>query len=128
MIDTIWFGATAGLSIGVLYTVSSFVTVRYALGKSNRLFMTLVLGGMAVRLFVTMLILALILALAPVHRTALVAGFFIAFMAGLIIEIRSLHRSSELRSGKLPETPAPEAPVPDIPAPDTTEPDTDQTA
>ena len=100
MVESFWFGSIAGLSIGGLYTLTSYMTVRYALGKSDRLFMMLVLGGMAARLFVTMLILALILALAPVHRTALVAGFFISFIAGLIIEIRLLHRStSEHRPG-----------------------------
>lgn len=112
MIETIWFGSIAGLSIGGLYTLSSYLTVRYAIGKSDRMFMMLVLGGMAARLFVTMLILALILALVPVHRTALVAGFFISFTAGLIVEIRLLHsssgrssgHSSEHRSGIRPDT------------------------
>ncbi|NNF03795.1 MAG: hypothetical protein HKN17_04950 [Rhodothermales bacterium] len=91
MVQSIWFGATAGLTIGGLYTLSSYLTIRFAFAKSNRQFMMLVLGGTAVRLFVTVLILALILALAPVHRTALVAGFFISFIAGLIVEIRLLH-------------------------------------
>jgi len=94
MVESIWFGALAGISIGGLYTLSSYLTVRIALGKSDRMFMMLVLGGMAVRLFVTMLILALILAVAPVHRTALVAGFIVSFIAGLIIEIRLLHSNA----------------------------------
>ena len=97
MVESIWFGALAGLSIGGLYTLSSYLTIRIALGKSDRIFMTLVLGGLAVRLFVTMLILALILALVPVNRTALVAGFFISFIAGLIVEIRLLHSRQAAR-------------------------------
>ena len=58
-------------------------------------FMLLVMGGMTIRIFVTIIILTLVLLFAPVDQTLFLIAFFAVFVLGLILEVLYLHRKQK---------------------------------
>jgi hypothetical protein len=55
-------------------------------------FMLWVAGGMAVRMFVALAIIAFVLAVVPVDTTLFLAAFLILFVIGVILEIAVVYR------------------------------------
>lgn len=92
MVDGFWFSAMLGAGIGGMYGLSAYFMSRSALHKSNRAFMVLVLGGMSARLFLTLIVIAIILVVVPIDKTVFVTTFFALFLVGLVLEITILHR------------------------------------
>jgi len=90
--DGFWFSAFLGLVIGGVYTLLVFASLRLAFGKANRSFMLFVFGGMALRLFLAVASIAIIIALIPVKKMIFLAAFFVVFLIALVIEIVILHR------------------------------------
>lgn len=78
-----------------MYVASSYVSVRVALRKPERLFNLLVLGGMAIRLFLAVSIIAVVIAIVPVDLRTFIASFFTVALIGMIFEVLKLHRSPE---------------------------------
>ena len=81
-----------GIAFGLLYGIASYVTYRVALRKSSRTFMMVAFGGMALRLMVAMMAIALVLALSPVQPLPFVTSFFAVFAMALTLEVTVLHR------------------------------------
>jgi len=78
--------------MGLLYGASSYATYRLALHRPDRKFIALVLGGVMVRMFVALVVMTMIIALAPVDIAPLVGAFFAVFLVGLLVEIFVIHR------------------------------------
>lgn len=89
------FSVILGLVIGGLYILLVYVSLRLALGQSKRSFMLFVFGGMALRLFLAVAAIAMIIALVPVKQIVFLAAFFGVFLIGLVLEITILHRQSD---------------------------------
>lgn len=81
-----------GIAFGLVYGVASFVTYRVALRKSTQTFMMVAFGGMALRLMVAMIAIALVLALTSVQPMPFIASFFAVFAMALTLEVTVLHR------------------------------------
>jgi hypothetical protein len=92
MTDGILFSLLPGASIGAVYGLSAYISFRVALDRPDRLFMLIVLGGMALRLFIAVLTIALILVLSNVDQEVFLISFFAVFAVGLAAEILFLHR------------------------------------
>ena len=92
MAADVWLGLALGAGIGVGYVLTSLLTHRLALRGTDRSFVVIALGGVAVRMFVALILVTLVLTLAPVRVSAFVAAFFGTFFVGLITEIVRLHR------------------------------------
>lgn len=87
-----WLGLGLGISIGVTYIAASVLTHRWAARRAAKQFLTIVLGGMIVRMIVALALVGGIAALAPVHIPSFIGAFFATFVIGLIIEVVLLHR------------------------------------
>ena len=88
---------TASLLIGALLGAANAVaavwTARRCAGLDVDRTLRLVLGGMAVRMGLTLAAFAAVLALLPVHRGAFVGGVGLLFVVGLAVEMAvALHR------------------------------------
>lgn len=81
-----------GAGIGLLYILTSLLANRLALRKGPRTFMMIVVGGMLVRMTVTLAAVVLILLLMPVHQIAFVGAFAAVFVLGTILEVLHLRR------------------------------------
>jgi hypothetical protein len=98
MMNGFWFSALIGIGLGVFYGLSAIFVTSWAMNKSHRSFMLLVLGGMMARLFVTILAITLILLLVPVDTMVFIISFFVLFVVGLVLEVVLLHRRQQLAS------------------------------
>lgn len=95
MIGSWWFGATLGAGLGLVYGGASLWINRWAMRFSSaRLFVYLSVGGVVVRMLVTLSLVALVMLMLPVHLIAFIGAFFIVFVLGLALEIAILHRSA----------------------------------
>ena len=88
----VWLGAGAGGSIGALYVLASWLTVRVAAGRPNQQFLLVFFGGMLARMGLALALMTLALLLAPVRPGALIATFLIVFLIGLAAEVFFIHR------------------------------------
>ena len=78
-----------------MYILLVYGSLRLALGQSKQSFMLFVFGGMAIRLFLAVAAIAMIIALVPVKQVVFLAAFFGVFLIGLVLEITILHRHSD---------------------------------
>jgi len=92
MEDGFWFSTALGLGTGGIYLLLVYLSLRLARSMGRRMFMMVVFGGMAIRLFVAASIIALIIALAPVSKVVYLAAFFVVFLIGLTLEVVVVHR------------------------------------
>ncbi len=100
MSDVFLLSLVSGVAIGAVYGLSAYASYRFALDRENRLFMLVVLGGMALRLFVTVLVLVLILILGRVNQGVFLISFMAVFALGLVIEVVFLHRRQQTAARK----------------------------
>lgn len=77
----------------MLYIIASRATRRFAARYDDQRFMTIFLVGMAVRVFVALMLVTFAFVLVPVHPLAFVSSFLITFVAGMIFEVLELHRT-----------------------------------
>ena len=98
MSEGILISAIAGVGLAVAYSAAATLLGRIAMKSSRRTFMMIVMGGMVARMFVALIILALVLVFAPIHKTAFLLGFFVVFVIGLTYEILTLHRQQQAAS------------------------------
>ena len=87
-----WPSLGVGLGIGLLYHVASYLTYRRAARYEDGRFLKIFLGGLAIRMLVVLVLVALILVAAPVHRAAFVGSFLTALLIGIFAEVVRLHR------------------------------------
>ena len=88
-----------GVGIGLLYKLASRATYRLATRHGDRRFIQFVLGGVAVRLFASLVLVVLVLVLTPVDVGVFTTSFLIVFAVGLAHEVWWLHRHSGLSHG-----------------------------
>jgi len=81
-----------GTLIGACYVISAYASFRFALGRSQRVFLLVALGGVGVRLLVAASLIALVIALVQVNQAYFLGSFFSIFVIGLIVEVTMLHR------------------------------------
>ncbi len=86
-----WVSIILGTAIAGLYGISSWATLRFALGRPSQQFMLLVFGGMTARLFVAAAILTLLMVFVPLHMAAFLGSFAVGFLIGLAAEVIVLH-------------------------------------
>lgn len=88
-----WFGVGLGAGLGLLYSVASWVTARFAARRQSReQFMALFVGGMLVRMALALVVIALILLFARVPAGAFVGGFLVVLVAGMALEVAAAHQ------------------------------------
>ena len=87
-----WFSAILGLGIGGIYVLLVFLGLRVALRRKKHSFMNIIFGGMAIRLFLSVAAIAIVIALAPVDKAVFLTVFLGVFLIGLIVEVVLLHR------------------------------------
>ena len=103
MTEEILNSVLLGASIGGVYVLIAYLSFRYALGRSHKVFLVVALGGVGARLFVASALIALVLALMAVNQPAFLGGFFAVFVIGLILEVVFLHRSQMAATQKSAE-------------------------
>lgn len=84
-------GLLAGMLLGLSYALAGYLMSRRAQSSPDR-FMFWVAGGMAIRMFVALAVIALVLATAPVDTTTFLGSFLTLFVLGVIVEIAVAHR------------------------------------
>ena len=92
MEDGLWYSVILGLGTGGIHVLLVYLSLRMAKGRGPGSFVMIVFGGMAIRLFVAVAIIALVFALAEVSKVVYIATFFCIFLIGLISEVFVLHR------------------------------------
>jgi ABC-type multidrug transport system permease subunit len=93
MAADLWLSISLGAGIGLAYGGFSYLTYRRALSAPKQRFQVIVWGGMLVRMFAALVLIALIVALAPVQPLAFVGAFFAVFVLSLALEVFLLHRT-----------------------------------
>ncbi len=94
MEEGFWFSALIGLGIGAMYVLMVFLGLRLALRQKKHSFMAVVLGGMALRLFLAVGVIAIIVAVTDVDKVVFLATFLGVFLIGMIVEVVFLHQHS----------------------------------
>ena len=79
-------GMIAGVLLGLSYALAGFLMSRRA-QSSPGTFMLWVVGGMGIRMFVALGVVAIVIAFAPVDTTTFVGSFITLFVLGLIVDI-----------------------------------------
>ena len=87
--EQLWLSIGLGIGIGLCYVAASYYSNQRALHSSN--FMLLVVSTMMLRMLVALILLIGILITLPVSDVAFLGSFFVIFVFGLAMEIRTLH-------------------------------------
>jgi len=103
MTDEMLNSVLLGVSIGGVYVLAAYLSFRFALGRSHKIFFVVALGGVGARLFVATALISLVLALTAVNQPAFFGGFFAVFVVGLVLEIVFLHRGQLAAAQKAAE-------------------------
>jgi hypothetical protein len=98
----IWSSVALGVALGLVNAAASYALWRLARGRKQSMFMTIIFGGMGVRMLVLLALIALVLVFAPVSRGAFVGAFFTTFAVGLIAEVIMLQRRASSPSLSTP--------------------------
>lgn len=80
-------GIALGMGIGLLYGVASLLGVRLSKGRSVQQFTTIILGGMVIRIVVTVCVIAATLIWVPVETIAFIGAFAATILVVMVIEI-----------------------------------------
>ena len=98
----IWTSVALGVALALTNAAASYALWRTARSRKQGAFVTLVLGGMVVRMMVVLALMALVLVFAPISRGAFTGAFFTAFAVATAAEVYFLQRRAA--------SPAPPAP------------------
>jgi O-antigen/teichoic acid export membrane protein len=94
MTDATLISIGLGLALGVSYGVASFYGLRRAQRKTGNDFIKAAFGGMALRLFVAVAAVAIILVFAPVDPLLFVGTFLGLYVLSLVLDTVLLHRGA----------------------------------
>jgi uncharacterized membrane protein (UPF0136 family) len=86
----------AGTVLGLSYAIAGFVMSRKAQTSPDK-FMLWVTGGMAVRMFVALSLIAFFLAVVPVDSAIFLGSFLTLFVIGVVFEIAVVWRHQNRR-------------------------------
>jgi hypothetical protein len=90
--DRVIQGVIAGVVLSVVNVVLGYIVIRYSLNKSYTTFIQIVLGGIAVRLFVMVGLLLISVGLLKFHSISLVGSLFVMYIIFLTIEVLYIHK------------------------------------
>ncbi len=82
-----WDGILAGAAVSGCLGLLSLGALHWAYDKGNQLFMLAFMGGMVVRLLLTVAISALILSFTSVQRTEYVVAMLVVYLLFLFCEV-----------------------------------------
>ena len=97
--EEVLVAAMVGATMSVLNAVAGTLAGGLAMGKSATGFLKIVLGGMAVRMMVLLGLLFVFIKVAGLHVLALTATLFGFYLVFLVLEIFSIQRLAERRTG-----------------------------
>lgn len=87
-----WLSLGLGCGIGLLYSITSYLTYRYAQRSEGVRFLRFLLGGMTVRMLAYLSLIVLIVGVVPVHLPVFLCSFLLVFLTGLGIELWQVYR------------------------------------
>ena len=88
----IWWSIGVGAGIGAVYGGAAFLTHRLALRFQDNRFTAVVLGGMLLRMFLLLAVVALVVALVPIHAAAFLIALVAVLLLSLAIELTAMLR------------------------------------
>ena len=91
MTTNLWFSVGLGVGIGVMYSLASYATARWAMRFSGKRFMLIFFGGMVVRIGVAAALVTLALLLLPVQMFVFLVMFLAVYVIWLVAEIWLFH-------------------------------------
>lgn len=84
-------GIAAGVAMSVVNVLMGYAAIEYSFNRSYTHFIQVVLGGIAVRLFVMTGLLLLLIGVFKIHSIALVGSLFGMYMVFLAEEVLYIH-------------------------------------
>ena len=84
-------GLLAGLFLGLSYALAGYLMNRRAQSSPDQ-FMLWVAGGMGIRMFVALALIAIVLVAVPVDKAFFLGSFLVLFVLGVIVEIVVAYR------------------------------------
>lgn len=84
-------GIVAGVALSIVNVLMGYVAIEYSFNKSYSHFVQVVLGGIAIRLFVMAGLLLLLVGVFKFHSIALVGSLFGMYMIFLAEEVLYIH-------------------------------------
>jgi hypothetical protein len=88
-------GIAAGAVLSVFNVMMGYAVIRYSSGKEYTEFMQIVLGGIAVRLFVMVGLLLMAVGVLKFHAFSLISSLFVMYIVFLIVEVMYIHKHSK---------------------------------
>lgn len=76
-----------GAALGLAHAVAGLGVARLARGRADERYATVVLAGTALRLFLAVIAVLVVLLLVPVHTAGFIAGLGGTFVVGLVTEV-----------------------------------------
>ena len=107
MAPDVLLGLVLGTAIGVGNALVSYGLYRLVRGRPDKTFYAVVLLGLLGRLGVSLVLVALILALAPVHFLAFIGALLVSVAGGLATETLLISRSQSGSPSGASTTPRP---------------------
>lgn len=83
--------AIGGLILSVINAAMGYAAIEFSFGKSYTKFVQIVLGGIAVRLFVMVALLLVMILVLKLHVISLVVSLFVLYVVFLVIEVFHIH-------------------------------------
>lgn len=84
-------GVAAGVTLSIVNVLMGYVAIEYSFNKSYTHFVQIVLGGIAIRLFVMTGLLLVLIGVFKFHSIALVGSLFGMYMIFLAEEVLYIH-------------------------------------
>jgi hypothetical protein len=91
-------GAAIGLALSLLHVSMGYAAFEYSMKKPYGTFVQIVLGGIVIRLFVMVAVLAVLIVGFHIHVIALVSSLFITYVVFLVMEIMHIQERAKKES------------------------------
>jgi hypothetical protein len=85
-------GVMAGVGLSVVNILMGFAVIQFTMGRSYTTFIQIVLGGIAVRLFVMVGLLLFFVGVLRFHPVSLVGSLFVMYVIFLTLEVIYIHK------------------------------------
>lgn len=89
-------GVAAGVALSVVNVLMGYGVIRFSMHRSYSTFIQIVLGGIAVRLFVMVGLLLVCVGLFRFHAVSLVGSLFVMYMVFLTLEVVYIHKKIQI--------------------------------
>lgn len=93
-----WTSLVLGVSLALANAIASFLILRFAREKPYRTFISIVLGGMVMRMMVVLVLIAVVLITGRVSKIPFVASFFATFILASAVEVASILKGALTRA------------------------------